>query len=187
MTFNHLTGITISALLHAGLVGLAMTISNKPIKKPVPLDNVFLTVSMFQNEVIPPPKPAPVVTNVAKPIAVKPKINSNIKPPPTIKVTPVVAVAAKIKPKPIATKAVTKIATKKAPHKVKPSKVKVVKKKVYKKPAKKLVRKKSLNPIRKVVKKTAPRKTVKRKPERSSPNFSRLCKRKKEVAGGKWN
>ena len=61
MTFNHLTGITISALLHAGLVGLAMTVSNEPIKKPAPLDKVVLTVSMFQNEVIPPPKPAPLV------------------------------------------------------------------------------------------------------------------------------
>ncbi len=135
MTFNHLTGITISALLHAGLVGLAMAVSNEPIKKPAPLDKVVLTVSMFQNEVIPPPKPAPVV-------AVSPK-------------------APKIKPKPAPV--VAKIITKKAPNKAKPSKVKVVKNKVYKKTPRKLVRKKALKPIRKTIKKTVPRKIVRQK------------------------
>jgi len=166
MTFNHLTGITISALLHAGLVSIAMVVSNEPIKKPALMEKVILTVNMFQNEVIPPPKPAPLAV---KPTIVKSTNNNNIKPAPPIKVAPVVAIVPKtpkIKPEhtPIVTKAVTKIVTKKVPKKTMPSKVKVVKKKAYKKPAKKLVRKNTLKPIRKVVNKTEPHKIVKRKP-----------------------
>lgn len=145
MTFNHLTGFTLSALLHAGLIGLAMAVSNEPSKLSAPLEKTVLTVSLFQDDFTPPPKPAPAT-----------------------KIAPVVTAAVAPKPIPAITKIVTKVVTEKVPNKAKPSKrksaAKVVIKKVSNKPSKKLVRKKAPKPIRKIVKKTAPQKNVKRTP-----------------------
>jgi len=166
---NNLTGIIISALLHAGVLAWVANASNEPIK-PIVLDNTAaLTVSMFQSEIkTPPPALAPVKIvkkkNIEKPAPIKIATLIPIpkeKTEPKIKIKPIPTPIVKKKQKP---KLIVKTKTTPEPKKVvKHQKVKKLKKKIVKrKPRVKKV-KKPIRIVKKAVRKPAP--IAKRKPQ----------------------
>jgi protein TonB len=187
---NNLTGLFLSGLLHAGLIGWAANASYEPIKEPPKIQTRVLNISLFEAEKIIPPAPAPIKVIKKEPAKPRveppasPKIVKKELPRPAIKIEPTPP-PVKLKPDPIPepSKPVVVAAIKPAPvmrEVIKPKPV-AVKKHTPKKKAKskkkfipKKVKKHRVNkykkPQRKVTKKRSVTKPViakaKRKPQR---------------------
>ena len=112
---NHLPGITISALVHAGLFTLAYTtLINKPVSLPVDKpEPITLKLSMFvppppppEPVIVPPepvviPEPEPVAEVIKKPKAVPPKPIKKPRPKPKPKKQPRPEPVVKAEPEPV--------------------------------------------------------------------------------------
>ena len=189
---NNLIGITLSALVHVGVLSWASGISNAPVKKLLPLDNIALTVSLFEAEkAITPPAsaPSPVekeimeeteplspITKLSPPIKIAslspiPKIVPKIEP--ELKSEPIVAPVIERKPTakerittpvPVNSKTIPKVPASKKTKKPKRS---IKKKLLTKKTAPK-----------KVIKKTAKRRVIKK----SAVIKKRVIQKRKIVA-----
>jgi len=171
---NNLTGITLSALVHVGVLSWATGISNDPVKKPLPLDNIALTVSLFEAEkaIIPPAPisaPSPVEKDVIKktePLAPITKLSPPIK---IASLSPIPKIEPELKPEPIVAAVIEKKPTAKE-RVVTPTPVisktipKIVVSKKTKKPkksTKKKIRTKKIAP-KKVIRKTVKRRVIKK-------------------------
>lgn len=176
MIKDNLTGIIISALLHAALFSWAYAVKNEPIN-PHSSNDIILTVNLFQEKLTTPPTPinpefadlTPPPQELAPAPLAKPKqaleVSPKTKPikvaeyqpeviPPKQVEPKIASESAKAKPtKAEKPKVIKKLITKKKP--ITKHKKKIVKRKIVKKVVKKAI-------ARKVVKKKRPHKVVKK-------------------------